>query len=53
MGVRGFVSVRNLFDRRFIGSAFLNPDLVNGAPAAFEPGTPRSLVVSLSAGRLR
>jgi outer membrane receptor protein involved in Fe transport len=53
VGVRGFVSVRNLLGRRFIGSAFLNPDLVDGAPAAFEPGTPRSLVVSFSAGRLR
>lgn len=53
VGVRGFVSVRNLGDTRFIGSAFLNPDLVNGAPAAFEPGTPRSLVVSFSVGRLR
>lgn len=53
VGVRGFVAVRNLTDRRFIGSAFLNPDLVNGAPAAYEPGTPRAVVVSFSAGRLR
>jgi iron complex outermembrane receptor protein len=52
-GVRGFVSLRNATNRRFIGSAFLNPDLVGGAPAAFEPGSPRSVVVSLSVGRLR
>lgn len=52
-GVRGFVSVRNVTDKRFIGSAFLNPDLVGGAPAAFEPGTPRAVVVSFSVGRLR
>ncbi len=52
-GVRGFVSVRNVGDKRFIGSAFLNPDLVGGAPAAYEPGTPRSVVVSFSVGRLR
>jgi iron complex outermembrane recepter protein len=52
-GVRGFVTVRNVNDRRYVGSAFLNPDLVNGAPAAFEPGMPRSVVVSLSVGRLR
>ena len=52
-GVRGFVSVYNLADRRYIGSAFLNPDRVNGEPVAFEPGMPRSVVVSISAGRLR
>jgi iron complex outermembrane receptor protein len=52
-GVRGFVSVYNLADRRYIGSAFLNPDHVNGEPVAFEPGMPRSVVVSISAGRLR
>jgi iron complex outermembrane receptor protein len=52
-GVRlgGFVSVRNLTDKRYIGSAFLNPDLVGGAPAAFEPGMPRAVVLSLSLGR--
>ena len=51
-GVRvgGFVSVKNVTDKDYIGSAFLNPDLVGGAPAAFEPGTPRALIVSLSLG---
>jgi iron complex outermembrane recepter protein len=52
-GVRGFVSVYNVADRRYIGSAFLNPDRLNGEPVAFEPGMPRSVVVSISAGRLR
>ncbi len=52
-GVRGFVTVKNVTDKHYIGSAFLNPDLVGGAPAAFEPGMPRSVVVSLSLGRLR
>jgi len=47
----GFVTVSNLFDRRFIGSAFTNPDIVNGAPVAFEPGMPRSVVVSFSISR--
>ena len=46
----GFVAVSNLLDRRFIGSAFTNPDIVNGAPVAYEPGTPRSVIVSLSIG---
>jgi len=49
-GVRGFVSVNNLFNRRYIGSAFLNPDVVNGAPVAFEPGRPREVVVGLTLG---
>jgi iron complex outermembrane recepter protein len=52
-GVRGFVTLRNAGDKRYIGSAFLNPDLVGGAPAAYEPGMPRSVIVSLSVGRLR
>jgi iron complex outermembrane receptor protein len=47
----GFVTVSNLLDRRFIGSAFTNPDVVNGSAVAFEPGTPRSFVVSFSIGR--
>jgi iron complex outermembrane receptor protein len=53
LGIRGFVTVRNVSDARYIGSAFLNPDLVGGAPAAFEPGMPRSVLVSFSVGRLR
>jgi iron complex outermembrane receptor protein len=51
VGLRGFVTVKNVTDRRYIGSAFLNPDLVGGSPAAFEPGMPRSVVVSFSLGR--
>lgn len=53
-GVRGFVTVRNVADKRYIGSAFLNPDAgPGGAPAVFEPGMPRSVIVSLTLGRLR
>ncbi len=52
-GLRAFVSVRNLTDKQYIGSAFLNPDLLNGEPAAFEPGMPRALIVSLSLGRIQ
>lgn len=46
--VSGFVTVHNLFDTRYIASAFLNPDVVAGAPVAFEPGFPRHVVVGLS-----
>jgi iron complex outermembrane recepter protein len=52
-GVRGFVTLRNATDKSYIGSAFLNPDLVGTAPAAYEPGMPRSVLVSLTVGRLR
>jgi iron complex outermembrane receptor protein len=51
-GLRGFVTLHNVTDKLYMGSAFLNPDRVNGEPAVFEPGTPRSLIVSLSLGRL-
>ena len=44
----GFVTVSNLFDRQFIGSAYTNPDIVSGAAVAYEPGTPRSVIVSFS-----
>jgi iron complex outermembrane receptor protein len=52
-GVRGFVTVHNVTDGKYVGSAFLNPDLLGGAPAVYEPGMPRTVIVSLSVGRLR
>jgi iron complex outermembrane recepter protein len=48
LGVRGFVRFENIADKKYIGSAFLNPDVVSGVPVAFEPGLPRHVVVSLS-----
>lgn len=53
VGLRGSVTVQNLTDRRFIASAFLNPDVVGGVPVAFEPGLPRQLIVTLSLVRSR
>ncbi len=47
VGVTGFVRVENLLDRRYMTSGFLNPDVVGGQPVAFEPGFPRSFIVSL------
>jgi iron complex outermembrane receptor protein len=52
LGARGFVTVSNIADKRYIGSAFLNPDVVNGVPVAFEPGTPREVVVGVTLGSL-
>jgi iron complex outermembrane receptor protein len=51
--VKGFLTVENLADRRFIGSAFLNPDIVNGTALAFEPGMPRTIMLSFSVSRGR
>ncbi|HET8624677.1 MAG TPA: TonB-dependent receptor [Gemmatimonadales bacterium] len=46
LGVRGALTVANLFDRAHVASAFLNPDVVDGVPVAFEPGLPRHVLVS-------
>lgn len=51
VGVRGFVAINNLGDRRYLASAFLNPDVVNNVPVAFEPGLRRNVVISLSLSR--
>ena len=48
IALRAFVTVENFTDRRYIGSAFVNPDVVNGVPLAFEPGAGRTWTVSLS-----
>ena len=52
-GIRGFLTVHNVTNKKYIGSAFLNPDLVAGQPAAFEPGMPKAVTVSFSVGKLR
>ena len=51
--LRAFITVQNLTDVEYVGSAFLNPDPgTAGAPAVFEPGAPRAVTVSLSLGRM-
>ncbi|HEY0243458.1 MAG TPA: TonB-dependent receptor, partial [Gemmatimonadaceae bacterium] len=49
--VKAFVTLENLADRRYIGSAFVNPDVVNGVPLAFEPGAGRTWIFSLTLER--
>ncbi len=49
-GIRGSIGINNLLDAAYVGSAFLNPDVVNGVPVAYEPGLPRNLTVSVSLG---
>lgn len=48
LGVNAFLTVNNVFDRHYIASAFLNPDVVGGEPVAFEPGLPRNVVLGVS-----
>ena len=48
LGVTGFITVANLFDRHYIGSAFLNADVVGGEAVAFEPGLPRHVIVGFT-----
>jgi iron complex outermembrane recepter protein len=48
--LRGAIRVENLTDKKYVASAFLNPDVVNGVPVAFEPGMPRHVVISASLG---
>ena len=50
LGLSGYLSINNLFDRNYIGSAFLNPDVVGGVPVAFEPGLPRAVLVGVTLG---
>ncbi len=50
LSLSAFASVENIADTRYIGSAFVNPDVVNGLPVAFEPGSARSYIVSVSIG---
>jgi iron complex outermembrane receptor protein len=53
LGLRGYISVHNLLDRRYTSSAFLNPDVVAGEPVAFEPGMPRNWTVGMSLSPFR
>ncbi|HEY8175361.1 MAG TPA: TonB-dependent receptor [Gemmatimonadaceae bacterium] len=47
--LRARIAVDNLTDKRYVASAFLNPDRnAAGLPIAYEPGLPRTLVFSLS-----
>lgn len=45
-----FVGVNNLTNKKYIGSAWLNPNLVGGKPMYIEPGLPRNYVGSIGLG---
>jgi iron complex outermembrane receptor protein len=48
--VSALLGVNNCADARYVASAWINPDLVNGLPSYLEPGLPRNLVVSAMLG---
>ena len=50
LNIRGFISVNNIADTKYVGSAFVNPDIVGGVPVYLEPGMPRNFTVSVSLG---
>ncbi|RJP73863.1 MAG: hypothetical protein C4539_01100 [Ignavibacteriales bacterium] len=45
---KGFISVNNLFDKKYAASAFINPDVVKGEAVYLEPGMPRNITFSVS-----
>jgi len=52
--VRARVAVENVTNKSFVASAFLNPDRnASGEPLAYEPGLPRTVIVSFSMSRTR
>ena len=50
LSLRASLRVENLLDERYVASAILNPDVVDGEPLAFEPGLPRHAVATISLG---
>ncbi len=49
--VSGFLGIQNIADTKYIGSAWINPDLnAQGKPMYIEPGLPRTFVASLTLG---
>jgi len=49
----GFFGVQNLLGKKYVGSAWINPDLnTRGEPMYIESGLPRNMVVSLTLGAM-
>jgi outer membrane receptor protein involved in Fe transport len=47
----GLLGVQNLLDERYVGSAWINPDLNSqGKPMYIEPGIPRNFILSFTLG---
>jgi iron complex outermembrane receptor protein len=49
--VSAFLGIQNLLDKKYIGSAWINPDLnPQRKPMYIEPGLPRNVVLSVTLG---
>lgn len=50
--LKGFFSINNITDAKYVSSAFVNPDkeTTSGKPMFIEPGLPRNYVFSVSLG---
>lgn len=48
LAVKGFISFNNIFDTKYVSSAFINPDIVNKEAVYLEPGLPRNILLSVS-----
>ncbi len=48
ISLKGFLSVNNVFDKKYAASAFINPDVVKGESVYLEPGLPRNFTFSVS-----
>jgi iron complex outermembrane receptor protein len=48
LAMRAFFAINNLGGKKYVSSAFVNPDVVNGAPLFIEPGLPRNYVIGVS-----
>ncbi len=48
--VNAFAGINNLADVKYIGSAWVNPDVIAGKPVFIEPGLPRNFIGSIGLG---
>ena len=51
--MRVTLSLENLGNLKYVGSAFINPDYTGGAPLVYEPGLPRAIVLGVNFHRAR
>ncbi len=48
LSIEMFLGINNIANKKYVASAFINPDLVNGKPVYIEPGLERNYLLSLS-----
>lgn len=48
--VSAYAGVNNMMNAKYVGSAWLNPDLIGGRPVFIEPGLPSNFIGSIGLG---